>query len=341
MPARRSAAVTAAAAALLLAAAPAQATGGPAEGGTGEGRASAAVLRTGLDVSLLDKTAGVPLNLSLNEVQAPASAGKTALTAKLDGVDHGTPFNVLRAEVATARATADKHKAEGYVNLVRAQVHVPGLPLLGLIKLRAVTSEATCEAGKRPTAASNLLGDVVVLGKKVTVTAGGPTNVTVPGVGEVRLHLSKAETTSRTAAATALELDVRVKPLNLNVAEVAGRMTLAKASCESPKGGGTSSSAGDPSGAPSSEPASGSAGAPADGAPTPTAAKADGEADTKDGTGTGTRTGTGAAAQGLAETGADSSTPFLAAGAGALVVVGAGVLYAARRRKAAAEDARA
>ena len=72
------------------------------------------------------------------------------------------------------------------------------------------------------------------LGKKVTVTAGGPTDVKVPGVGEVRLDLSKSATTSRTAAATALVLHVSVNPLKLGVAEVEGTLTLAKATCEAP-----------------------------------------------------------------------------------------------------------
>lgn len=89
MPARRLAAAAAATAlaagpAVLAGAAPAQATGD-------RGSASAAVLRTGLDVSLLNKTVQVPLTLSLDEVRAPRSAEKTSLTATLDGVDGGRP----------------------------------------------------------------------------------------------------------------------------------------------------------------------------------------------------------------------------------------------------------
>ncbi|MYS56662.1 hypothetical protein GTW46_42560, partial [Streptomyces sp. SID6013] len=172
------------------------------------GRASATVLRTGLDVSLLDKTVNVPLAVTLNEVQAPESAERTALTARLDGVDGGKPFSVLRADVAEAKATAGAGKSEGTTTLARARLHVPGLPLLSVIEVQEVTSTATCEAGKKPVADADLLGPVTVLGKKVTLTAGGTTDVKVPGVGEVRLDLSKTETTSRTAAATALELSV-------------------------------------------------------------------------------------------------------------------------------------
>uniref|UniRef100_UPI00146FB05C SCO1860 family LAETG-anchored protein n=2 Tax=Streptomyces TaxID=1883 RepID=UPI00146FB05C len=202
---------------------------------TGEGRAAAVVLRTGLDVSLLDKTVNVPLAVSLNEVRAPRSADRTALTVELDGVDGGKPFSVVRAEVAQAKATVENGTAEGSTRLAHAQVHVPGLPLLSLIEVEQVTSTATCEAGRTPVAESNLLGAVTVLGKRVTLTSGGTTNVRVPGVGEVRLDLSHRETTSRTAAATALELSVSVNPLELNVAEVEGTVTLAEATCETPR----------------------------------------------------------------------------------------------------------
>ncbi|MFJ5266484.1 SCO1860 family LAETG-anchored protein [Streptomyces sp. NPDC088387] len=231
MPARR---IAVAACATALAAGPAVLGGAGAAHATEEGRASALVLRTGLDVSLLNKTVNVPLAVTLNEVQAPRSAEKTALTVELDGVDGGKPFSVLSAEVAQARATVENGTAEGSTRLAHARLHVPGLPLLSLIEVEDVTSRATCAAGKKPVAESNVLGSVTVLGKKVTLTAGGTTEVTVPGVGDVRLDLSKRETTSRTAAATALELNVSVNPLKLNVAEVRGVVTLVKATCEAP-----------------------------------------------------------------------------------------------------------
>lgn len=286
MPARRLAVV---AAATALAAGPAALAGAHAAHATADhGRASAVVLRTGLDVSLLNKTVNVPLAVSLNEVRAPQSASRTALTARLDGVDDGKPFTVLGADVASAKATASAGRAEGSVHLAHARLHVPGLPLLSLVELDAVTSKATCEAGRAPVADANVLGAVTVLGKRVTLSAGGPTNVTVPGVGEVRLDLSKRETTSRTAAATALELTVSVNPLKLNVAEVEGTVTLAKSTCETPPATPATDTGVKPQGAPE---------------------KAD-----------------------LAETGGSSTTPYIAGGALALVVVGAGALVLARRR---------
>ncbi|MQS08199.1 SCO1860 family LAETG-anchored protein, partial [Streptomyces alkaliphilus] len=236
--ARRAAVLLTTLALLSVGAAPALADedgGTPTDGGAGS--AGAAVLRTGLDVALLNRSVELPLSVSLNEVTAPAgeaTAEKTTLSAALDGVDGGTPFRVLDAEVATARAVVDDARAEAEVDLVDASVHVPGLPLLSVIEVEAVSARAHCPAGGQPTADAELPGSVTVLGQRVTLTAAGETLVEVPGVGEVRLDLAKRSVTDSGAAATALELSVDVNPLKLNVAEVGGRIILAEASCSSP-----------------------------------------------------------------------------------------------------------
>ncbi|MGW5125620.1 SCO1860 family LAETG-anchored protein [Streptomyces sp. NPDC004069] len=311
-----------AAAATVLAAGPVTLVGAGSAHATGgqEGHASASVLRTGLDVSLLNKTVNVPLAVSLNEVEAPRSAQQTALTAKLDGVDGGKPFSVIRADVAKTDATVSADKAEGLVQLAHARIHVPGLPLLSLIEVDQVTSKATCEAGESPVASSNVLGSVTVLGKRVTLSAGGTTDVRVPGVGEVRLDLSKRETTSRTAAATALELKVSVNPLKLNVAEVEGTVTLAKATCESPT-------------APEKE-----AVPPADqgGDDKPQGAEdKSGSDDVKPRAAADVKPQTVSEKKNvdLAETGGSSVTPYLAAGSAVLLAAGGGALAVARRRR--------
>ncbi|RPK87079.1 MULTISPECIES: SCO1860 family LAETG-anchored protein [Streptomyces] len=322
---RLAALAVAAAPVALLAAVPAHAA--PATPTTGEGKASAVVLRTGLDVSLLDKSVQVPLKVTLNEVQAPASAERTALTVNLDGVE-GRPVSVLRADVATANATVGEHKAEGYTNLAKARIHVPGLTALSLIEVEKVTSKAVCETGRKPVAESNVLGHVAVLGKKVTLTAGGPARVSVPGVGEVTLDLSKTVTTERTAAATALQLKVSVNPLKLNVAEVEGEVTLAEATCETPKKPKTPEKPGSTDG--------GSTGGSTDGGST----GGDSGGDQGDGgksggdvkTQTGSDTGTAPTEANLAETGGSSTTPYLAGGATLLLAVGAGATVLARRR---------
>ncbi|TLQ46699.1 SCO1860 family LAETG-anchored protein [Streptomyces marianii] len=297
MPVRRStAAVVAATLAVgpVALAAPARAAGG------GDGRSSAVVLRTGLDVSLLNKSVQVPLKTSLNEVQAPASAEKTALAVQLEGVDQGRPFNVLQAEVASAKASADRDSAEGRVELAHAKVHVPGLPRLSLVEIGQVTAEAVCEVGKKPLARSNLLGSVTVLGRKTTLSTGGPTEVEVPGVGVVTLDLSRTGTTSRTAAATALELKLSVNPLKLNVAEVDGTLTLAEATCETPSGESV------------------------DERPVATAPDVRPRI--------GGEEAKPPATDGLAATGGDASIPWFAAGSVVLLAAGGGAVALARRR---------
>ncbi|MEW1548674.1 SCO1860 family LAETG-anchored protein [Streptomyces tsukubensis] len=304
LPARRCAAVTAAVAlvaAPVALAGPAQATGSGAEG-----RAGAVVLRAGLDVSLLNKSVQLPLTATLNQVTAPASAERTALSVRLDGVDGGKPFQMVRADVATARATADRKKSEGYVNLARARVHIPGLPLLSLVEVEQVTSKASCAVGQKPVAESNLLGTVRILGQKVTLTAGGRTRIAVPAVGEVTLDLSRTVTTSRTAAATALELKVNVNPLKLNVAEVNGTVTLVEATCETPK-------------AAPAKPEEPKKEEPKEEEP-----KAE-EPQVKPQTG-------GEPTENLAETGGSSTTLYLAGGSAILLGLGGGALLMARNR---------
>ncbi|MFG2992602.1 SCO1860 family LAETG-anchored protein [Streptomyces sp. NPDC048257] len=302
---RMPAAVLLATGAVALLTAPAAfATGGGGAGG--EGKAGAVVLRAGLDVGLLNKTVHVPLKTTLNEVSAPATAQKTALTVTLDGVEGNKPVSVLRADVATSKASADKTRAEAEVNLAKASVHVPGLPLLSLIEVENVTSKAVCEAGKKPVAGANVVGKVTALGKKVTLTAGGPTKIEVPGVGEVLLELSGTQTTSTTAAAAALRLKVAVNPLKLNVAQVDGEIVLAEAHCESPAGA-----------------------APASTPPT----NPDVKPQTATGTGSGVASGTTANAN-LAETGGGSLTPYVAGGALTLLALGGGALLLTRRGRA-------
>lgn len=335
LPARRSAAVLGAAVALAagtLALGPvSSASAATTATASGTGSATAAVLRTGLDVSLLDNAARLPLNVSVNAVQAPADAHQSLLTAKLNGVDGGRAFSVLSARVATSHATADAHGSQGYANLTHAVVRLPGLPLTGLVAVDAVTSTATCTVGEQPAAHITMAGNVTVLGKRVSVTARGAVHVDVPGEGQVSLELAKKTTTTSTAAATALELDVSVDPAQLNVAAIKGTVTLAQATCRTPGVVGVGSSAGS-----SGTGGSGSAGAGTGGSTTGGAATAgsSGAGSSTGGSGTQTQAGPGPSTQNLAETGSSSSTPYIAGAAAVLVAVGGGALYTTRRRKA-------
>lgn len=281
-----------------------------AAGDDGRGAASATVLSTKLDVGLLNETVDVPLETTLNEVSTKDGDGteqKTALTARLDGVENGKPFHVLQAEVADAQAGRNGTKTWASVRLAHARVHVPGLPLLSVIEVEEVTSRVECVAGQRPQAEANVLGTVKVLGRSVELSAGGPTKVEVPGVGEVTLELSGTDTTSDTATASALDLSVAVDPLDLGVAEVSGTVTLAEATCSAPEAGdlGTQTVPGEKDQAGDEE----------------TAQPAEPEAP---------------AGPDLAATGGSSATPYVAGGAALLLAAGGATVFAARRRSAAA-----
>ncbi|MFP8964736.1 SCO1860 family LAETG-anchored protein [Streptomyces nanhaiensis] len=360
---------------LLAAAALVGATAAPANAAGEEGSASAAVLRANLDVSLLKGNADVPVRAELNAVRAPEDTEKTAATVrvKVEGAEHSRPIALLRADAATARATADGKRAEGYSNVLKARVHVPGLPLLSLVKVDAITSRAVCEAGARPTADSEIPGTVTVLGKKVAVKADGTTSVRVEGVGTVELKLAETVTTSRTAAATALKLDIAVDPADLGVAGVKGRVTLVEAACETPggkggdnggstgsnggtggstggdggstEGGSTGSAGGGSADGGSTSGSGGATGGSTDGASTGGDGGSAGSAGSTDGKGNDPQPQTGSEPSGekptgnLAETGGSSATPYIAGGALALVAAGGGLLMLRRRRASGAADA--
>ena len=266
-----------------------------------KGSASAAVLRTSLDVSRLGGLAPLPLHTSLNEFHAPATAEKKALDVRLDAVEGGQPVSVLRADVATARAEVTHRTAQATTHLVHARVHVPGVPLLSLVEVEEVTATAVCKAGEQPVASSAIPGPVTVLGKRIPLTVRGTRTVEVPDVGTVQLALSRTETTSRAAAATALQLHVSIDPLKLNVARVEGTVTLAEANCTSAAAGAS----------PAAE---------------PSAAAGPGRSDTRPQS-VGEHRGTN-----LAETGSTPLTPYLAGAAAVFIVAGGGSLVLARAR---------
>ncbi|WP_030394904.1 SCO1860 family LAETG-anchored protein [Kitasatospora purpeofusca] len=333
------------------------APGAPAAPGAGApgspGKARAVTAELDLDVRLLNNAVDVPVNVSLNKVESPAQRDGTVLTAKVDGVDQSGPVTLVKADVGKSVTRTDAKGATASVTLADADVHAPGLPGTTLLGLEALTATATCPVDGQPTADVVAPAKLTVLGKSVTVSLYGPTKVDVPLVGSVSVEFSKKTTTSTTAAASALEVQVAVDPLNLNVAKVTGTIRIASVSCEkpvpatptaTPTPAPTPSDAaptvtpaaqpvadvtpsGAPSGAPSAAPGTARAAAPQAAGTTPAARR----------TGTGTSS---AAPDHLASTGGNDATAPLAAGAAALVAGGAAALWGTRRRRAVAAHAR-
>ncbi|MFF1907388.1 SCO1860 family LAETG-anchored protein [Kitasatospora sp. NPDC058218] len=297
--------------------------GAPAAATPGKARAVTAELD--LDVSLLNKAVDVPVNIALNKVETPAQREGSVLTAKVDGVDQQGPVTLVKADVGTSVTTSDAKGTAASVKLVNADVHAPGLPATTLLGLEALSSAVTCPVDGPPTADVTAPARLTVLGKSVTLSLYGPTHVDVPLVGSVSVEFSRRTTTSTTAAASALEVQIEVNPLNLNVAKVTGKITVASVSCEKPTAPATPTPSVTPT-APATAPVATPAVQPAvDATTTPPGRAARPQA-------------AGASASGaggdLAATGGSDATGPLAAGAAALVVVGGFALWATRRRAA-------
>ena len=317
---------------LLAAAQPAHADG------SGWGTASATTAGLALDVKLINGAVDVPVDLTLNAVHAPKSVDGSMLTTTIGGVDKGKPLTLLDATLGHSAATVDKHGAHAEVDLVKANISLPGL-LTQLVGLKEVHATADCPVDGRPSADVNILGTLSVLGKGVSLSAAGPTRVSVPGIGIVDLELSKKTVTSTTAAATALELNVHVNPLNLNVAEVTGTVELAAVHCTEGHGGSGSGGSGGTGGTGSSAPST-SASMPASSAPGGSASSSGAalppppQASTSGAASGSPAVATPAAATtNLAETGGGSETPMIAGVALVLVGAGAAAVGTTRRRR--------
>ncbi|MFJ6136760.1 SCO1860 family LAETG-anchored protein [Kitasatospora sp. NPDC092286] len=290
------------------------------------GRARAVTAELDLHVSLLNKTVDVPVNVALNKVETPAQRDGSVLTATVDGVDQRGPITLVKADIGKSVTRADAKGATASVQLVNADVHAPGLPLTTLLGLEALSSEATCPVDGQPTANVTAPARLTVLGRPVTLSLYGPTAVDVPLIGSVSVEFSKRTTTSTTAAASALEVRVEVNPLNLNVAKVTGKITVASVSCEKPTAPPASAT---PTATPTVQPV-------ADGTATTAVTAATTPAATRPATVPQAATGAAAApGEHLAATGGSDATGPLAAGAAALVAGGGCALWATRRRRAA------
>ncbi|MDT0306776.1 SCO1860 family LAETG-anchored protein [Streptomyces sp. DSM 44917] len=334
---RRSAVLIATAVLLGTAAAPAFAAEDEQQT---QGTANAAVLRTELAVSLLDGAANLPLEVVLNEVSAPETEEETLLSATLNGYNDGEAFQVLDAEVASASATSDDSGSAAEVEIVDAEVTLPGLTD-ALVEAELITAEATCPVDGAPTAAANFGGTVSVLGQTVDVSVDGEVEVRVDGVGTVTVGLSQSETTDTSAAATALALEVHVDPLNLGVAAIDGRVALAEASCDGAGGSSSGGTDGGDNGGSGDTDSAQSTGGSTEGA---TDGSTDGSTDgATDGSTEGAADGSSAGSAGedpdLAETGSSSNTPLIVGSAAALLAAGAGAVFFARRRRGTTTEA--
>jgi len=316
---------------LLAAAQPARADSAD---GSQWGTASATTAGLALDVKLINGAVDIPVDLTLNAVHAPRSVDGSMLTTTIGGVDQGRQLTLLDATLGHSAATVDRHGAHAQVDLVKANISLPGL-LTQVVGLKEVHATADCPVDGQPSADVSILGTLSVLGKGVSLSAAGPTKVSVPGVGVVDLELSRKTVTSTTAAATALELNVHVNPLNLNVAEVTGTVELAAVHCAKGQGGGQGGGGGSstPSTSASSSAAASGSAAPGGSASSSGAALPPPPQTSVPASAAAATASPAAATTNLAETGGGSNTPVIAGFALVLVGAGAAVVGTTRRRR--------
>jgi hypothetical protein len=228
----------------------AHAAGAHAAGASKLGTATATVAAVGLDVRLLPVLGAggldVPLNLTLNQQTAPTDGtdvNQTVSALRLrDGLLNLVPSsqspNLLDADVASSTVRTTSTYSQAYVTLANVRLFLPFVALPssyaddGVLRLDAVSAWATCNAGQRPSAQFQMPAEVTLFGQDLRLPDNGRLSVNIPLLGSISLRIGPSTSTSASAAAAsvAASLDINV----LGLAEVAGTITLASASCTEP-----------------------------------------------------------------------------------------------------------
>ncbi|NUR31325.1 MAG: LPXTG cell wall anchor domain-containing protein [Catenulispora sp.] len=318
------------------------------------GTATAVAGKVDLDVQLLNGVLGalrlggpngldIPLaNLSLGAASAPNADGDSAnftnsvlrLRDNLIDTLHlpGPEADLLKADAVSGTARVIRGPGgftQAYATVANLRLFLPLLQLPGasadngILKIDAVSAQATCVPGQKPSTSAKLPTTIVLLGRQIPVPVSGDIPLDI-GVAKLDVHLSPVSTTDARGASAAVEARITVDAIGL--AKVSGAIVLASAACTMPSAaavaGGTTTS--------TSPTTPGSATTTtAVGAPAATHSSAPAAA---------TTTGTLAAAanddRDLAETGASGSLLPIAGIAAVLVLGGAGLLIYLKRKSA-------
>lgn len=335
------------------------------------GTATATAGKVDLDVTLLGSVLGalggpngidIPLaNLALGEADAPNANGDSAnftnsvvrlrddLISKLNLP--GPEADLLKADLVSGTARVINGPggySQAYATVTNLRLFLPLVTLPGasadngILKVDAVSAQATCVPGQKPSASAKLPTTIVLLGHQIPVPLSGDVDLPLGPLGAVDVHLSPATTTDAAGASAAVEARLTINAVNL--AKVSGAIVLASAACTMPGAATVGSGAPTSSGGTSTGSTGGTGG---------TAGTTGGTATSVGGTATtGTNgssttaavaaTSTGAnsgapAANGdhaLAETGASGSLLPIAGAAVVLVLGGVGLLVFLKRKSA-------
>jgi hypothetical protein len=219
------------------------------------GTATATVAQTSLDVKVLPGLLGgsgldLPINLTLHQETAPTDGtlvNDTSSVLKLrDDLLGALGLPAQSADLIKADAVSDTVRttpgySQAYVTLANVRLFLPLLSLPssvssdGALRLDAVSAVATCVAGQRPTAQFQLPAQLTLFGQNVQLPANGTATLSLPLLGSITVQLGPQTITTATSASAAVRasLDINV----LGVAELTGQVTLASATCTSPRAG--------------------------------------------------------------------------------------------------------
>jgi len=314
------------------------------------GTATAVAGKVDLDVQLLNGVLGalglggsngldIPLaNLSLGAASAPNANGDSAnftnsvlrvrddLIAKLHLP--GPEADLLKADAVSGTARVIRGPGgftQAYATVTNLRLFLPLVQLPGasadngILKVDAVSAQATCVPGQKPSVSAKLPTTIVLLGQQIPVPLSGEVKV-----GPLEVHLSPVTAADTAGASAAVEARITLDAIG--VAKVSGAIVLASAACTTPStaaAGTTTTSATGSSSAPRATTTSTAAGAPATTTSSAPAA---------------TTSGSQAAAanddRDLAETGASGSLLPIAGIAAVLVLGGGGLLIYLKRKSA-------
>ncbi|NUR58351.1 MAG: hypothetical protein HOV87_06605 [Catenulispora sp.] len=336
------------------------------------GTATAIAGKVDLDVQLLTGLLGalhlggpsgidIPLaNLALGEADAPNANGDSAnftnsvvrlrddLIAKLNLP--GPEADLIKADAVSGTARVINGPggySQAYATVTNLRLFLPLVTLPGasadngILKIDAVSAQATCVPGQKPSASAKMPTTVLLLGKQIPVPLNGDVKLPIPALGQIELNLSPTTTTDASGASAAVKAQVTVDAVNL--VKASGSIVLASAACTTP----AVAAAG--SGGPTSPGGSTSTGSPG-GTTGGTTTSVGGTSTTSAGGGSGSATTTSAAAatsaaakdgapagngdSALAATGASGSLLPIAGTAAVLVLGGIGLLIFLRRKSA-------
>ncbi|GAA2019789.1 hypothetical protein GCM10009839_15370 [Catenulispora yoronensis] len=353
-------------------AAPAAAPAAPAAPPS-PGTATAVAGKVDLDLQLLTGLLGalhlggpagldVPLaNLSLGTASAPNANGDSAnftnsvlrLRDDLISTLHlpGPEADLLKADAVSGTARVIRGPGgytQAYATVANLRLFLPLLNLPGasadngILKIDAVSAQATCVPGQKPSVSAKLPTTILLLGRQIPVPLSGDIPLDI-GVAKLDVHLSPVTTTDTQGASSAVEARITVDAVGL--AKVSGAIVLASAACTMPGAAAVGSGANPATGGAAGTPGTSTTGTSTTGTTAVAAAgSANGGTGTTGTTGTATATTsappTGAAGgnadHDLAATGASGSLLPIAGTAAVLVLGGAGLLVFLKRRTAGA-----